>query len=263
MLLISDLDGTLLDGEKKIPPKAVTAIQRFVDNGNRFTIATGRTEDTCKIATEFLPVNAPVILYNGACIMELETKKVLFQRTISAKAFRPLINEVMEKFPDVCIEIFAYGPLILVNPEAIMDPYIIRENQPYLYMTLDETPEKWLKIMFSASHDRLVEMEKILDKWWPVLPDSRGFYSAEYYYEIVNDKCSKGECASFLSKHLNIPQNEIAAIGDHLNDVEVIKWVGHGYAPRNARREVKKYAKVLEHTNDQEAICDMIEELLR
>lgn len=62
VLLISDLDGTLLDSRKQIPLRAMDAIRRFVDAGGLFTIATGRTEETCRLATDLLPINAPVIL---------------------------------------------------------------------------------------------------------------------------------------------------------------------------------------------------------
>ena len=103
MFLISDLDGTLLDRNKKIPSNALDAVRRFVNQGGLFTVATGRTEDTCRLATDILPINAPVILYNGAAVMELKTKQVIYQRTLDGKAFRPMVRELMERFPDICV----------------------------------------------------------------------------------------------------------------------------------------------------------------
>ncbi len=262
MFLISDLDGTLLDRNKKIPSNALDAVRRFVNQGGLFTVATGRTEDTCRLATDILPINEPAILYNGAAVMELKTKQVIYQRTLDGKAFRPMVRELMERFPDICVELFAYGPLVLVNQEAKVDPYILREHQPYRYQKLEETPKEWLKIMLSAPHGRLLEAERFLEGWWPRLPGCHGFYSAEYYYEIIDRGCSKGDCARFLGSYLGIPQEEFAAIGDHLNDIEILRWANYAYAPRNARPEVKEVAQVLARTNEEGAICEAIDDLL-
>lgn len=262
MLLISDLDGTLLDSRKQIPPRAIAAIQRFVDAGGLFTIATGRTEETCRLATDILPVNAPVILYNGASVMDLQTGTVLHDRTFSAAAFRPLIAELMARFPDLCIQLFAYGPLILVNPSQVMDPYIIRENQPHRMLSLSDTPEQWLKIMLSAPHSRLCEVRDWLDTVIGQYPACSRFFSADYYYELLPEGCTKGACAQWLANALHLSAPHVAAIGDHLNDLELLRWAGHSFVPSNAHALAQAEATVLPSSNDSGAIADAIELLL-
>lgn len=262
MLLISDLDGTLLDSRKQIPTRAIAAIQRFVDAGGLFTIATGRTEETCRLATDLLPVNAPVILYNGASVMDLQTGTVLYDRTFSAAAFRPLIAELMARFPDLCIQLFAYGPLILVNPSQVMDPYIIRENQPHRMLSLSDTPEQWLKIMLSAPHSRLCEVRDWLDTVIGQYPACSRFFSADYYYELLPEGCTKGACAQWLANALHLSAPHVAAIGDHLNDLELLRWAGHSFVPSNAHALAQAEATVLPSSNDSGAIADAIGLLL-
>lgn len=262
LLLISDLDGTLLDQQKRIPQRAREAIECFVAAGNLFTVATGRTEETCRLATDLLPVNAPVILYNGASVMDLKTEKVLHDNTFSASAFRPLIEELMERFSDICIQIFAYGPLILVNPNQIMDPYIIRENQPYRQMALEDTPDRWLKIMLSAPHEKLCVIRDWLDTVMPDYPACSRFFSADYYYEILPKGCTKCSAAKWLAADLGLQQNQIAAAGDHLNDVEILEWAGHSFAPANAHPSAIACAEKLPLTNNDGAIADAINRLL-
>ncbi|MBQ9198352.1 MAG: HAD hydrolase family protein [Clostridia bacterium] len=262
LLLISDLDGTLLDGKKSVPENALRALERFTAAGGFFTVATGRTEDTCRIATDILPVNAPVILYNGASIMDLSARRVLYDQTLDAARFRPLVADLLARFPELCVELFAYGPLLLVNPGQIMDPYILRENQPYRMLPLSETPDRWLKIMLSAPKARLMEIEAYLDTVMDGYPPCSRFFSAEYYYELLPQGCSKGACAQWLSGFLQVPRQRVAAMGDHLNDLEILSWAGYGFAPSNAHERVKAVAQMLPATNDEGAIAHAVERLM-
>jgi HAD superfamily hydrolase (TIGR01484 family) len=74
-LLVSDLDGTLLNRASRVPASNARAISYFVKNGGKFSIATGRTELTCLPLVKKLPINAPLILYNGSLIYDLADRK--------------------------------------------------------------------------------------------------------------------------------------------------------------------------------------------
>ena len=259
-LFITDLDGTLLDHNKNIPENAIAAIEAFQAAGGLFTIATGRTEVCCHLVTDHVTLSAPAVIYNGACVMDLATGHVLWDCPLTAADFRPLALEIMEQFPDICIEIFAYGPQILVNPRAVMDPYIIRENQAYQTMELEKTPEKWLKLAFSAPHERLQELESYLDSHAADFPACTRFYSADYYYEILAEGCTKAGGAQFLADWLQIPPAEIAVMGDHLNDEAMLRWGGIPYCPANAHEAVRAIAAVTPLTNDQGAVAQALED---
>lgn len=255
-LFVTDLDGTLLDSQKKISSEDEQSIRQFMAAGGIFTVATGRTEETCNLATDVLPINAPIILYNGAAIVDLATNEVLYQKTLSAKDFQPLLQEVMTRFPDVCIEVFVFGSLLLVNPQAVMDPYILRENRHYEQVALADAPKEWLKIMFSAPNERLKEVQAFIES--KSLSSCSMFFSADYYFEILPGGCSKGECVRVLADILGIDRADTAAIGDHLNDVEMLSWCGHGYTPANAHPTVKSVAHVLRATNDHSAVTEAL-----
>ena len=72
LMLVCDMDGTLLNSKLEVSDENVRAIEYFVDNGGVFTIATGRMELGVRKYLRILPVNAPVILYNGALIYDFE-----------------------------------------------------------------------------------------------------------------------------------------------------------------------------------------------
>ena len=67
-LILTDLDGTLLDGQNRISPENQAAIRHYMENGGRFTVATGRSLKGMEHFFPALAVNAPAILYNGSAV---------------------------------------------------------------------------------------------------------------------------------------------------------------------------------------------------
>lgn len=262
-LLATDLDGTLLSSDKSISKANKAAIERFVAGGGRFTIATGRTEDTCCFAADELPINAPIILYNGAVIYDREAKTFLFLRRMDAAVLRPLIQLLIQDDPELCVQVFCGGPLFLVNPSGVMDPHVASEGQPYQKRALDETPGEWIKVLFWAPDGKLEGLEKKVLAWRAGMA-CEGFEvmaSSPYYLEILPRGCSKGDCLTRLAKALDILPQHIAAIGDHLNDREMLEVAGMSVAPQNARDEVKAVAKYLVADNDHNAVAQLVERM--
>ena len=70
VLLTVDYDRTMTDPNSKVPQRNLEAIRYFMDNGGAFTLNTGRSTTTAKKLLNTLPVNAPMILYNGSACYE-------------------------------------------------------------------------------------------------------------------------------------------------------------------------------------------------
>ncbi len=79
-LLISDIDGTLVNTKKEIPPRNIEAIARFRALGGRFTIATGRSPISAARIARKVGVNCPLVTNNGAILYDMETGQVVRQR---------------------------------------------------------------------------------------------------------------------------------------------------------------------------------------
>lgn len=81
-LIVTDLDGTLLNEDEEISAKSEEAIKKFKKNGGLFSIATGRTESTVSDFVDQLEVDIPVILYNGARIVDPKGWEVLHEKRL-------------------------------------------------------------------------------------------------------------------------------------------------------------------------------------
>ena len=78
ILYVSDLDGTLLNTHDRISPYSLNVINTLIEKGMRFTYATARSLVSASKVAEGLTLHIPVIVYNGAFIMEADTGKILY-----------------------------------------------------------------------------------------------------------------------------------------------------------------------------------------
>ena len=96
VMIITDLDGTLLPENKILSEKDLEAIKRFRSDGGKFTIATGRTIQSADRYIKELEIDIPVILYNGSLIYDVQKQEVLFT------------DELPEFAPDIAKELFGF-----------------------------------------------------------------------------------------------------------------------------------------------------------
>ena len=93
LLYVSDLDGTLLDKDGKLPEESVKRLNRLIDNGLNFTIATARNYDSTYPILRGLNLKHPVILFNGVYLTELQTgENIFFSNFISLLSPVPITN---------------------------------------------------------------------------------------------------------------------------------------------------------------------------
>lgn len=259
VLLVSDVDATLLDKQKNIPPQNLAAIERFKAQGGAFTIATGRTHLTCDSIAQRSGVNAPVIVYNGGGVYDRATQTFLWRRMLERDALIEPFRILMARHPDVGVEINAGGPALMVNATAPIDPNVLRGNFPYTRADIADAPAQWFKIMFNAPQKSIL---KALE------PEARGLlapflaqgctltYSGESYLELL--PASKGTALEQLARIQGYARENIIAVGDYDNDVEMIRWAGLGVAVANAQENVRAAADQIVCTSDEGAIAQLI-----
>ena len=116
ILLVSDIDGTLIDSQYRIPERNREAIQRWMAQGGGFAIATGRSWESVEKCLGDLRVNRPCVLANGGLVYDLESHTPVSVQALPQEA-RAYTRKMMEQFPDAGIEVFTAS-----------DVWILREN---------------------------------------------------------------------------------------------------------------------------------------
>lgn len=104
VLLTVDFDRTLTAPDSTIPERNLEAIRYFMENGGAFTVNTGRSMPMARTFLDRVPVNAPLLLYNGALAYDTREDRIVFSHTIALDQAQT-IRRCLELFPDLMVEI--------------------------------------------------------------------------------------------------------------------------------------------------------------
>lgn len=258
MVLVSDFDGTLINGAGTVSKENIEAIRRFVTLGGLFCGATGRTQLNIGPYKEKLPVVAPWILYNGAGLYDFENERFISIDTMDGSDLIPLAKKIMKVHPEVNVQICTPDMLYLVNPSGKPDTLIVTEDQPYERCDIEAVPGAWVKLMFQGENRLLKLIEPLLD----TLLDKaihRHFFSGETYLEVVDKRISKGSGLKHLKQALTDKARIICAIGDYYNDCEMLEYADISASPENAPEDVKALADIVVSHHNDHAVADFID----
>lgn len=257
-LIISDLDGTLINSQHFISQENLDAISFFIKNGGSFAIATGRSKDNIRPYIENLTLNGPCILYNGGGIYNFQEERFLATELMDKNLVEEYIIYCMKNYKNMVVEIFTPDMLYIITPDHILDPYVEREKQVYLRTTLDEVMKKdWIKVLIYDSPESLQKAQSML-KNYNFLDKVDSFFSQVFYLELIKKGISKGAALERLKNSNQYSDKTIIAVGDYDNDVEMISSADVGIAVSNARECVKDVADIVTVSNDENALHDII-----
>jgi Cof subfamily protein (haloacid dehalogenase superfamily) len=264
--IISDMDGTLLTDGKRISAENIAAVNYFRENGGVFTIASGRIYNKILIYSHLLNLDLPIISHNGAVIYDTLSDKIIHHEFLEGD-YRGLISEIYEKYPYIGVEAYTESDVRFLKHNKYIDWHIADEkfamggeNQQIRWYGFYETDEKWCKILMAMSKKDCDFFEKTLPKEYPEYKFVR---SEAHYYEILPWGANKGSAAAKLMEFIGKPMDKLYAIGDNMNDKELIKTAKTGVAVKNAAAGLKEAADiVLDCTNEENAVAKLIYEVI-
>ncbi len=256
--LVSDLDGTLINSRQQISSENLSAIKHFIDNGGIFSVATGRTNQTARLHIKELPINGPCVLYNGSGIYDLVNERFYYTEYLDKSRIIEYVEYCMNRFGTMIVEIFSPDMMYIVTPKENVDPYVMLENQIFEHAVLKDILNiEWIKIMFSDTPENLAEAAEVL-KAYGLEDVVDSVFSHQQYFEILKKDVSKGSALKYLKQMEEYRDRIFIAVGDFDNDIEMVKAADLGVAVENAREGVKQAADKITVSNDQNAIHDII-----
>ena len=125
VLLTADFDRTLTAPDTSVPAANVEAIRYFMENGGAFTINTGRSLAMTRHCVETVPVNAPLLLYNGGAAYDLEKEEFVFCHLIDLD-LESTVRQAMEAYPELAVEIQGADAHYIFRENPLWDAYYRR-----------------------------------------------------------------------------------------------------------------------------------------
>jgi len=253
-LLVCDMDGTLLQEDQEISAQNLTAIQYFVEQGGLFTVATGRTEKSVERYLDRLPINVPAILYNGAVIFDFPTGKCLVDCRLPDET-RRIVSQLLEIFPEIGVEVYHEGVIYYPFVNSITTMHRYREGFNPDFTNFHMLPYRWHKVVLAIDPGTIEAVHAYLRGI------AQGFdivQSEPHFLELLPAGANKGSALRVLTAMIDIDLSRTIAIGDNLNDLEMIREAGYGFAVENAHPELTRNADFYcAHHNDH-AVADLI-----
>lgn len=259
-MLVTDLDNTLLDEEKRASAEDVAAIRRLTDAGFLFTFATGRGPgSTGRYFTE-LGANVPAIIFNGARIMDFASGRMLFNATLKRE---PAIRAIKHA-KSLGLSTIAFGAESCLTEKAdYWKGYyekatgaecLLVEDLAEHSAALPSGMELTKLILFSEPERR----DEIVDEFTRTFPEFHTVGTTPNYTEILPFGISKGFALEKLARYLGVEMGTIVAVGDAPNDIEMIECSGLGAAVANADAVVKACADITVKQVGKGGIAELI-----
>lgn len=271
-LLALDLDGTTLDAHGALTDavrRSVAAVQR---REIQVVICTGRRFRTALPMAQSLDLSGSIVVNNGVVVKQIETGKTLQHEYLP----RDLYDEALALMRDMgppLVYIDAHATQTDMLTERIANAHVFQRE--YLADNTDHYRE--VEDLAVEKPDEVIMMSTMADEDSVSVLQSRARESLgeRMRTHAIMNKCYRGQILEFLSPNSGkwpalerlarsegIEPEEIAAIGDDWNDVEMIRRAGLGIAMGNAVEPAKRAAEVVVRSNAEGGVVEALERVL-
>lgn len=256
ILLVTDLDGTLIGKNYTIPERNVAAIKRFQQEGGNFAIATGRSVQSGARYYNIAHPNAPCVLLNGSLVYDFNKQQVLGEYSLP-KIAAELLQMITVHFPTSGVEIYTQDAVYILKSNCYVESHMSHEGLPCVKRKIADVKGNWCKVLFVAEENIKTEMQHFTET---CMHDGVRFVSSsENYLEMLPANVDKGTGLTELIRLTGFAHENVYAIGDYYNDIELLQAAGFAAVPQNAPDDIKQMADlVVGHCYDG-AVADLIE----
>ncbi len=259
VIIMTDLDGTLLDDRKNISDRDMRSINDFCDKGGLFTIATGRGYSMAKPVADKLALRIPAVIFNGSAVYDFSTDSFLWQSEVTYRA-RSYIKAIIKEFPDVGIEVLQKHTVYVPANNDVERMHMALENVRGVICDVDEIPDGgWLKVLIAYPEEKMDAMRAFVDE--NCSEGTNRVLSAPFFYELLPTGVSKAYGYKKLLEVTGNTHRFTVAAGDYPNDAEMVRSADLGVAVENAHDEVKRAADIIIGTNNQDPMTRIIEHI--
>ncbi len=263
-LYVSDLDGTLLNSDERLSEKSCSIINSLVENGMVFSYATARSVHTASKVTEGLNAKIPLIVYNGAFIVDNQSKERILTNTFSEQDSKE-IYAVLNNFGVSPIvysivggrERFSYDTSKMLS-KGTVDFLATRKGDFRDKPMSDDSHITDGEVFYFAC----IDDEKKLNTAYLLLRENfncvyqKDIYSGEQWLEIMPHKATKARAALQLKRLFGC--DRIISFGDGINDIPMFEISDECYAVENGCENLKKIATGIIGSNDSDGVAEWL-----
>ena len=263
-LIAVDIDGTLLNHEKKLLPQVKESLKQAEEKGMQIALVSGRMPSGVEVIERALGIRCIKVCNAGTYILKGET--CIGAEYMPNSVLRGISQRIAEK-NNLPLWIFKEKEWFVTG----MDEFIRKEigyvsYQPKLVdaqklaSQWEQSGQRPNKLLVAAEPEKIDEMQRELEGWaWPEIDMAR---SADVFLEIFPKGVNKGKALQAICRELEIPPSQAIAFGDHELDIPLIEAAGVGVAMGNAIPLLKEKADFVTKTIDEAGVAFALERFL-
>jgi Cof subfamily protein (haloacid dehalogenase superfamily) len=259
-LLLADVDGTLVTGDKVLTDRAIAAVAKLKDAGILFAVTSGRPPRGMAMLVEPLALSTPIAAFNGGLLVNADMS-VIEERAVPSDLASPIFD-LLTSFK---LDVWLYRGAEWLVPDR-KGPHVDREAwtvkfEPTVTADLRPITEGIVKIVGVSDDHAAVEAaaKAAHDQFGDHVSAAR---SQPYYVDVTHPDANKGAVAQYLADKYEIPPEQIATIGDMPNDVLMFARSGLSIAMGNADTEVQRAARRVTTSNEDEGFANAVERFI-
>ena len=242
ILLTVDFDRTLTATDSTIPPRNLEAIRYFMENGGAFTVNTGRGLPMAKVFRDRVPVNAPLLLYNGSGAYDVRKNELQLCHPIPLDP-REVVEHLQNRFPDMIVEIQGVEAHYIFQSNKMWENFCDHNGCAWDYKTPEEIPGPFLKFcLYGPLRDNTVaslyegtpEEITLFDETQKYIEETYGhavdvFRACARIIDVHAKGVSKLRAARDLQQQLG--RKILICVGDAHNDVPMLAGADYAFCP--------------------------------
>lgn len=242
ILLTVDYDRTLTAPDSTIPQANLEAIEYFIANGGTFTVNTGRSVPMSRCYLNKLPVNAPLLLYNGSGWYDAARGEMVRSYPFALKPGE-MIRALIGRFPKLWVEVQGIRHHYLFRENRVWENYCENNGASWAYGNLDAVEQPFIKLAFYSNYEdnRVASMYRVVPEEMALMDEAMDwvektwgdhvdmFRACPRIVDIHAKGCSKLRSARDLQAALG--KKLLVCVGDAENDIVMLEGADYAYCP--------------------------------
>ena len=260
-----DVDGTLLDNDHRLRDPVRDALHELVANQIQIILATARGPQALAAVLRPLRLSPLVVCFSGAWVGEIDCPSLRPKRAVLDRRHRPAVaRTIVASALDLKVEpnVFTLNTWRArqMTPEIRLESQITECTPLLTENLLEENNDPSKILLITGTADSSEPLQAIAEAMQNL---SNATFSKPNYLEIIPFGTNKAEALGQLIATLGLDLSQLAAIGDGLNDLEMLREAGLGIAMGNAPAAVQSVADWVTGTNDQAGVAQAVRRLFQ
>ena len=241
-LVVTDIDGTLMPINGKLPQPIKETIKKLQENGVKVVLATGRMYKAAIKIYRQLNFKDALVSYLGGQINDFDGK-IIYQKVLDKNQVRKGIDWARKN--GIHLQIYYKNNLYAENDNDVIKRYSYEQNVPYDIVNFGDLNPEYSSKMLAVDFDNPEKVSKWVEELTKLFPDCFIVKSTPNFCEISHKNANKYDAVKFLQNYYGLKDDEVLTIGDQNNDLALLQAGGVRVAMGNASDELKACANYI------------------